>query len=167
MMSFNLLYEDVVLRKDVGQGLGGYLGRITGGVGGALGGLSLGAALGGGLGSMGGPIGAAIGLRGGAILGGQLGKLIGRNVISDPERAADFSKASHRIGHLAKPMTGGWGVVGDIVHPGLTTQIGSLYQGVSDEGARKLGYQTGGRLGTALFGPLAGIVSPDKVAVNK
>ncbi len=163
MLTFSILCEDVVLRKDVGGGLGGFIGRGIGGVGGGLAGLALGTTLGG----LGGPIGAGIGLRTGAILGGQLGKVIGRNSISDPEGAADFSKKSHRIGHLAKPMTGGWGVVGDIVHPGLTTQISSIYQGVSDDGARKLGYQTGGRLGTALVGPLAGLFSPDNVAKNK
>jgi len=156
MLTFSLLCEDVVLRKDVGGGLGGFIGR------------GLGAGIGAGTGFLvGGPIGAGIGISGGSILGGQLGRLIGKNTIDDPEGAADFSKASHRIGYMAKPLTGGWGAAGDVIAPGLTSSVNSIYQGVSDDGAKRLGYRLPGRLGTALFGPLAGLASPDDIAKNK
>lgn len=156
MMIFNLLYEEAVLRKDVGGGLGGFIGR------------GLGAGLGAGTGFLiGGPIGAGIGISGGSILGGQLGRAIGKSTISDPEGSADFSKASHRVGYMARPLTGGLGAAGDFIAPGLTTSVNAIYQGASDNGAKRLGYRFPGRLGTALFGPLVGLASPDDIAKNK
>lgn len=126
-----MLYEEVVTRGQVGGGLGGFIGRPLGAIPGLIGGLAVG-----------GPIGGAIGLGLGSAAGGQLGKLVGKNVISDPDKAADFSKVSHRIGHLARPMTSGYGAASDaLIAPGLTNIGSSIYNAASDEGAAKLGYQ--------------------------
>ena len=152
MLTF-ALYEDAVTRADVGRGLGGFIGRAAGATLGAAAGIP------------GGPLGILSGIGVGAALGGQAGRFIGGKTISDPEKSADFSKASHRVGYLANPVTT-WGAATDVVNPALTGAV-NIYNAVSDNGARRLGYQTGGRVGTLLFGPLAGMVSPDNVAANR
>ncbi len=148
-----LMYEDVVTRGDIGRGMGGFLGRAAGGLAGAA------------LGIPGGPLGILSGMGVGAALGGQTGRFIGGKTISDPDKAADFTKASHRVGYLANPVTT-WGAATDLVNPNLTGAV-NIYNAVSDNGARRLGYQTGGRVGTLFFGPLSGIVAPYKIAANR
>lgn len=151
-----LMYEDVVTRGDIGRGMGGLLGRIGGGILGAAAGVP------------GGPFGILGGAAIGRALGGQIGRYTGGAVISDPEKAADFEKASHRVGHLANPSSTAYGAVGDAISGdlGLTDLGAGIYNASSDEGARKLGYGTAGRVGS-FFTPLAGLFRPDKVAANR
>ena len=171
----NYLTEEVVTRRDVGGGFGGYLGRSLGSLGGA--------ALGGALGYFSGQeedgtpsndqqarmlLGAGLGGTIGRIGGGQLGRYIGKRVISDPDAAADFSKASHRIGHLANPVTTGYGVASDVLFGPRGARVATnFYNALSKDGAAKLGYKTPGKIGTFLFGPLSGLFRPGQIGVNR
>ena len=184
MLSFVPIYEQVVLRKDIAGGLGGNFGRYGGGmIGGVLGGL-LGAStlpddfdmehadienilpVAGGM-----YAGAGIG----SVLGGQIGRGIGRASISDPDKPADFTKASHRVGYLAEPHTKWYGALSDLVFPGSASAVGAIRNAVSDEGSEKLGYGSGPKLVQALsvplglhdFAPLVGIASPERKVKNK
>ena len=184
MLSFNLLYEEAVLRKDIAGGIGGNFGRY----GGALAGGLLGAAIG--VNSLPDnfdpehaniedvmPVlgGMYVGTGLGTALGGQLGRHLGRAVISDPDKPADFTKTSHRIGHLADPHTRWYGAVSDIVLPGSASAVGAIRNAVSGEGAEKLGYGSGAKTAQLLsvpfglhdFAPLVGVASPEKVVKNK
>lgn len=168
-----MLFEDVVLRKNIGQGLGGMAGRFLGAFGGGFAG-----------GLLGGPVGIGVGMGLGTSIGGQAGRLVGGNVISDPNRPADFSNATDRVGYLANAYSKPLAAIADAVTgpspiPTIAnaTEIGAgLYNAVSDNGAKRLGYQMPGRIGLGIasvvpyvrdFAPLAGIVPPDKVAKNK
>ena len=171
-----------VLRREVGKGWGGVLGGIGGsilgaGVGGALGsqmdfgetpegipaGINPGTFIGAGLGALAGNIGGKLG-----------GRYIGGKTISNPDEAADFNKMSHRVGYLANAQSHPLAVAGDVVC-GLTvgrplgTMGANIYNAVSDKGAAKrIGYGLPGRISTGLFfGPLTGIVKPDKVNPNR
>ena len=151
-----------VTRGEVGGGLGGYIARPLGFLGGAWGGAALfdddpvKA-------SIAGAIGSGIG----SSVAGQLGKFIGRKVIADPDKPADFQNAAHRIGYLARPRTSTYGAVGDLASPWLTNIGSNIYNAASENGAARLGYQGAGKIGNLIFGPLTGIVGPDKVAKNK
>ena len=156
MLSFSFIFEDVVTRRDIGQGMGGMIGRGLGGAGGAVSGFVLG-----------GPVGALIGSKLGHSLGGQLGKYTGGVVISDPDKAADFEKASHRVGYLAMPLTHPAAAASDVVlGPDVTGFGAGVYNAALENGARRLGYQTAGRVGS-FFTPLTGLFRPDVVAKNK
>ncbi len=169
-----LMYEDVVTRGDIAGGIGGQTGRFVGaGLGGALGGAIAGAALGGPLGI---PAGVLLGTRIGVPLGGQIGKLIGRNVVDNSSAPADFSKASHRIGYLAKANTDPGAAVGDFIIPGLGTVYGGLKNAISDDGAKRLGYDTIGRTAQGVGGfipvvkelmPFMGAFKPSKTPANR
>ncbi len=188
MLSFSLIYEDAVLRKDVGGGIGGNFGRY----GGALVGGLLGTAIG--LGNsnisdldnfdpdtadpkdiakiVG---GAYLGTGLGTALGGQIGRSIGQASISNPDKPADFTKISHRIGHLANPNTKWYGAISDIVLPGSGGAIGAIRNATSDDGAKKVGYGNVGRMAQILsvptgffdYAPLMGITDPEKKVKNK
>ena len=91
--------------------------------------------------------------------------MIGKNVISDKNSPADFRKTSHRIGYLARPLTSGRGIAGDLVDPtGTLTDVGTnLYNAGEIEGANKVGYKLPGRIGSLVAGPtLTGMFAPDK-----
>ena len=150
------LYEEAVTRGDIGRGMGGLLGRIGGGIVGGLTGIP------------GGPFGILGGAAVGRAIGGQLGRYAGGAMISDPEKAADFEKASHRVAYLANPASTIYGAAGDALGGGLgLANLGAgVYNATSDNGARRLGYQTGGRIGS-FFTPLAGLFRPDNVAANR
>lgn len=189
MLTFSILTEAEVTRRDIAGGLGGMIGRGLGRVGGALAGGLYGAAttphqilhidadpannisgldinaydgkqqllraLGYG----------ALGAIAGSTLGGQAGKAIGKKVISDPDSAADFSKASHRIGYMTIPHTSLKGIASDLIEPtGTVTDIGAgLYNAGDVDGANKVGYKLPGRIGSLVAGPtLTGMFAPDK-----
>ena len=174
MLTFSILCEDVVLRKDIGGGIGGQTGRYLGLTGGALGGgfLGLGA-----LGPLGVPLGVLAGMGVGASAGGQIGKVIGRNVISDPEGSADFSKPSHRVGYLAKPNTDAAGAAIDLFTFGTGAPVyGGIRNAIADDGAKRLGYDNIGRAAQGVsgfipyvndFAPLMGVFTPNKITKNK
>ena len=85
---------DPVLRSDVGRGIGRSIGAKLGTLGGAALGLALASE---------GPVfrGAPFALGGlGNVLGRTIGGSIGKNIISDPNKPADFNKMSHRYGYL-------------------------------------------------------------------
>ncbi len=161
-----LMYEDVILRKDIGAGIGGQTGRYIGGIGAGTLGLLLG-----------GPLGAAAGIGLGTSLGGQLGRIIGKGSIDNPDAPADLTKASHRIGYLAKANTEPVGAVGDLLLPGAGGSIyGGLKNAISDNGAKKLGYDGVGRAAYGIGGfvpwvqdvtPLMGAFKPSKIPANR
>lgn len=161
MLSVSYLFEDIATRREVGQGIGGAI----------LGGLA-----GYGLSSFGGDntfsqnminsvgLGTLIGTAGGSLLG----RKIGGNQISNPDEAADFNKASHRIGYLANVYSHPLAVAGNLINGNLGRRGANLYNAVADNGgAAKIGYKTTGRLATYFMGPIAGIFKPDNVNPNK
>lgn len=158
-----VLEEGYVTRREVGGGLGGYLGRLAGiPTGGVIGGV-LGNAIAGPVGSaIGIPLGIGLGTAGGTLLG----KVIGSNTIADPEKPADFTKASHRIGHLARPYSSTLGILGNVVNPGLVGIGGGLYSAASADGAQKVGYDSIGRIGS-FFTPFVGLAKPNKINPNR
>ena len=200
-----MLFEDIVRRKDIGAGIGGNFGRFEGMLMGGLAGTVLGAKASG-LGlkdvenmdfsdventPVGPLVGAYLGTGLGTALGGQIGRAIGKNVISNPEGAADFSKPSHRVGYLANPNTKWYGALSDMVVPGAGSTVGAIRNAISNDGAKRVGYETPGRFAQILSGPvgysnilppisfgmgsikygevapLLGIIPPDKIAKNK
>ena len=189
MLSVSILFEDIVRRRDIAGGIGGNFGRYEGMLMGAGAGALLGAKASGlspeeadaidydtNANAPAGPlVGMYLGAGLGAALGGQAGRAIGRNIISNPDAPADFSKTSHRIGHLANPNTKWYGALSDIILPGSAPYVGAIRNAVSDEGAKRLGYGGAGRVAQILtvptgFGdvaPLFGVVPPDKIAKNK
>ena len=175
MLTFSILTEAEVTRRDIAGGLGGMIGRGLGRVGGGLYGAIKGLNMAGytpnlnelpdGEQVMSALMLGSLGSIGGATAGGQIGKLIGKNVISDKNSPADFRKTSHRIGYLARPLTSGRGVAGDLVDPtGTLTDVGTnLYNAGEIEGANKVGYKLPGRIGSLVAGPtLTGMFAPDK-----
>lgn len=175
LLSVSVIFEDVVTRRQVGEGLGGMIGIPAGGLVGSALGHGIGSALG--LpGEIGASIGGGLGLVGGSILG----RKIGRENISNPDDPADFNKASHRIGHLARaashPAVPAANIVASTLASatlgrprilGAGTLAAGMYNYASPEGAAKIGYKTPGRLGALFFGPLAGLVRPDQVNPNR
>ena len=167
------LYEEAVTRGDIGAGIGGQTGRYVGALGGGLlGGIAGGIA--------GGPIGIApgviAGMHLGTPLGGQLGRAMGGKIIDNPDAPADFSKASHRIGYLARANTEPVAAIGDFLIPGVGSVYGGLKNAISDEGAKRLGYDTIGRVAQGVSGfvpfaqdaaPLMGAISPSKIQKNR
>lgn len=164
MMSFNIIleYRELVTQKDIYGGNAGSIGRW---IGAAPGGV-----LGYGIGQMIGrdpddKVAAMIGTGIGAALGGQIGKYVGRRIAPDPESPADFKNPLHRTGYLAMPTTSPHGVVGDMILPSpLLTSLGvHTYNAISDNGAKRLGYDKLGRVAEIAVGPFIGLVSPGKI----
>ena len=177
-----MLFEDIVRRRDIAGGIGGNFGRYEG--------MLMGAGVGGLLGAKisglppeeadainyddeNAPVGPAagmyIGAGLGAALGGQAGRAIGRNVVSNPDAPADFSKPSHRIGYLANPNTKWYGALSDIIVPGSASLVGAIRNAISDEGAKRIGYGAVGRTAQLLGGdiaPLLGVIPPNKIVKN-
>ena len=155
MLTFSILTEAVVPRKYIGAGLGGLGGAFLGGI--------IGQQVGNGLASS--PIiGAGLGSAAGLLSG----RYAGAKMIDDPEAPADFNKASHCVGYLANPHSDASFAAMHAVGLSAPAAIGAnIYNGVSNMGAKRLGYKTPGRVATAILGPLTGLVSPDEVAKNK
>lgn len=163
-MTFGLIleYREQVTQRDVYGGNAGSIGRW---IGAAPGGV-----LGYGIGQMLGrdpddKLGAIIGTGVGAALGGQIGKYVGRSMAPNPDSAADFKNPLHRTGYLAMPTTSPHGIVGDIILPNpLLTSLGvHTYNAISDNGAKRLGYNKIGRVAEIAAGPLIGLIPPEQI----
>lgn len=154
MMTFCLFLEnEIITRRDVYGGNSGSIGRLIGIVPGGVIGYGLG-----------GDIGAKAGISIGSAIGGQVGKYLGQAIASNPDALADFSKPLHRTGYLAMPLTGAYGFASDMMLPPMVTSVGtSLYNALSNDGTKKLGYDNLGRVAGAVAGPVIGLVPPDKI----
>ena len=162
MMSFSLIleYREIVTQKDIYGGNLGSVGRWIGAVPGAVIGYGIGHEF------DHGTYGSILGTGIGAALGGQVGKQIGRYIAPNPDSAADFNNPLHRTGYLAMPTTSGYGIVSDIVMPNpLITSVGShIYNSVSDNGIKKLGYKDPvSKVAEIGAGPFIGLVPPNQI----
>ena len=168
MMSFCLILEhrEVVTQKDIYGGNLGSVGRWIGAVPGAVIGYNIGHEF------DRGTYGSILGTGIGAALGGQVGKQIGRYISPNPNSPADFKNPLHRTGYLAMPITSSYGFISDVVMPNpLITSVGShIYNSVSDNGIKKLGYKDSfSKVAEIGVGPFLGLVSPKTVKkiINK
>lgn len=164
MMTFGLIleYREQATQRDVYGGNGGSIGRWIGAAPGGVIGYGIGQMLGR---DPDDKIAAIIGTGMGAALGGQIGKYIGRRMAPDPESPADFKDPLHRTGYLAMPTTSPHGMVGDMILPSpLLTSLGvHTYNAISDNGAKRLGYDKFGRVAEVVAGPFIGLVPPEIV----
>ncbi len=159
MLSFSLIFEyrDAVTQGDVYGGNAGSIGRWVGAIPGAVLGFGIGNELG--YGTYGSILGTGIG----SALGGQIGKQIGKQLSPNPDAAADFKNPLHRTGYLAMPITSAHGFFSDIIMPNpLITSVGShIYNAVSDNGVKKLGYNDPiSRSAEVVAGPFLGLIPP-------
>ena len=161
-MTFSLIFEnrDVVTQKDIYGGNFGTVGRWIGVVPGTMLGYAIGNQF-----DHGG-YGAALGSGIGAAIGGQIGKYTGRFVAPNPDAPISYNKPLHRTGYLGMVSTSPHGFMVDVVsHNPLVTSIGSnLYNAVSDDGVKKLGYDNNAvRMAEVGAGPFLGLIPPKKL----
>ena len=174
-----VLEEESISRREVAHGYGGMAGRFLGSTIGGLTGYALSSGL-----SDTHPeyIYPSIMVGGitGNIVGDMVGKSTAERMIDRPDAAADFSKASHRVGILGNrqllPMAT---TTSNVLYPlmlannvvptrglvvrGITTAVNAMPGGPADQ----MGYKLPGRIGTALVGPLGGLVAPSEIKKNR
>lgn len=109
----------------------------------------------------------ALGVPLGYAAGGLIGKSIGARAAKNPNAPADFSKASHRIGHLMRAEVHPMSMVGNFIDPRLTGAIVGGYNAFSQNGARKIGYTGAGSVAAGLLGPWSGFFAPKNINQQK